>query len=214
MRLLHVFLFASALTACATCEGVDDAVGDRLGQPQHMTIAAHDAKISVHGAIRRSDGVHGGTADLGLRGGHVVVHLDRDPDGRDRLVLDELHLACDDVLLPPAYFPERQVLTGILARLEQPLIIPAVRASDGVVWAPGKTDLRLDWELLIDGELVPLGAQTLTEIDVEVVVSGDDDGALRADVALFRSGVMWSWLGDVLTLAELVVVVDASPGID
>ncbi len=203
----------SGLVACASSEGGVDDPRDLLASPQRASIAASESKTNVHASIRRPDGIHGGDASLLVKEGHAVVRMDRGPDRDDRLVLEELRVAYQDVVLPPAYFHDDQVLTGIEVRLERPLEMPARASASGVVWSSGTADLRLDWDLRVDGERYGLAPQTLAGLDVELIVS-TPDGALRVDLAVFRDGLMWTWAEDVITLSDAVLVTTAYGGID
>lgn len=206
-------VLASVLAACAAGEGAVDDPRDLLASPQRASVAASESKTNVHASIRRPDGIHGGDASLLVKEGQAVVRVDRGPDRDDRLVLEELRVAYQDVVLPPAYFDGGQVLTGIEVRLERPLEMRARTSAGGAVWGVGTTELRLDWDLRVDGEAHGLAPQTLAGLDVELIVSAPD-GALRADLAVFRDGLMWTWAEDVITLSDAVLITTAYGGID
>lgn len=206
-------VLASVLAACAAGEGAVDDPRDLLASPQRASIAASASKSNVRASIRRPDGIHGGDANLLVKDGHAVVRVDRGPDRDDRLVLEELRLAYQDVVLPPAYFHDGQALTGLEVRLERPLEMPARTSARDVVWSAGTTDLRLDWDLRVDDEAHRLAPQTLAGLDVEIVVSASD-GALRVDLAVFRDGLVWTWAEDVITLSDAALITTAYGGID
>jgi hypothetical protein len=127
-------------------------------------------------------------------------------------VLDQLRIAYQDIVLPPAYFHDGQVLSSIVVQLEQPLEMRVQSTGAGAMLASGATDLRLDWDLRVDGVVSGLAPQTLPAFDVELVVSTDD--TLRVDLSLFRDGVMWTWAEHVVTLGDAEVVTAAYGGID
>jgi hypothetical protein len=199
--------------ACAIGAGDDDDLRDPLGSAQRLTIVPAESAASVHATIRRADGVHAGEAQLAVRDGHLVVHVDRGPDDDDRLVIDELRLRYRDIVLPEAYFHDGQVLTGITVRLERPLALPASRATDGARWASATADLQLDWDLTVDGQAHGLAPQTLPALGLEPIVS-DDAGALRADLGISHPGVVWTWAEDVITLGQPHAQLTATTGID
>lgn len=210
---LPILVLAPVFAACAAGDSTDDDPRDTLASPQRATLAAGESKTTVHASIRRPDGVHGGEADLLVASGQLVVHVEREPDGHDQLVLDELRVAYQDVVLPPAYFHDGQVLTGIEVRLERPLAMAARVTARGVVWGNATADLRLDWDLRVDGQPYGLAPQSLEGLDLELIVSAQD-GALRADLAVFRDGLMWTWADDVITLADATLITSAYGGID
>lgn len=198
--------------ACAAGGGDGDDPRDVLGSQRRATIAPVESKTEVHASIERPDGVHGGSAQLQLQDGHVVLHVDRGPDDDDRLVLDELRLAYQDIVLPPAYFHDGQILSGVVVQLDHPLEMRVASTGAGAMLATGATDLRLDWDLRVDGEAYGLAPQKLATLDVELVVSRGDE--LRVDLSLFRDGVMWTWAEDVITLGDAEVVATAHAAID
>lgn len=187
------------LAACATGDGdVPD-----LEPRQRLVIDPAATKTVLEASIVAADGKHAGVASLPMRGGDFVVHVERAPDGEELLVLDDMRLVYEDVVLPPAYFHQGQILTGIVAVIPRPLLMRAVRTIDGVVWGAAKTDVRLAWNLRIDGEDHHLLSQTLPELEFELVMSADG-GRLRADLSVLRHGVMWTW-ANTITLGELEV---------
>jgi len=207
MRLhLPAILLASALAACAT--GKSDE--SDLTFPQHVTIVPGATKTVVEASAVGAHGVVTGDASLPMRTGDLVVHVEPIPDGGDLLVIDELRLLYEDVVLPTEFFHQGQTLTGIVASLAEPLAMRAVHTDDGVVWGAATTDVKLAWNLRIDGDDHRLLSQTLPGLQLELVMS-DDEGAHRADLEVIRPGVMWSW-ADVLGFGELDLHATATSG--
>jgi hypothetical protein len=212
MRPHQCVLLAALVPACAVGGGDGDDPRDVLGSPRRATIAPVESKTEVRASIARPDGVHSGGARLQIKEGHVVVHVARGPDDDDRLVLDELRITYQDIVLPPAYFHGGQVLSGVVVQLEHPLEMRVQSTGAGALLATGATDLRLDWDLRVEGEAYGLAPQQLPAFDVELVASSDD--TLRVDLSLFRDGVMWTWAEHVVTLGDAEVVTTAYGGID
>jgi hypothetical protein len=207
-----LLLVAAGLVACATGDGEFDGPLDEVGVQRRATMEQGLTTTLVRGTVRTADGVHAGEALVEETGGEIIVHRELDPDGDQRIVVYELTIAYLYIPLPVEYFHEREALTGISVRLERPMSLRAQGSADGVLWMSGRLDLRLDWSLLVDGDVHPLLSQTLSQLDTQIVVT-DDERGLRVDLSVLHPGAVWRW-ADILTFGDVDLRATAYGSID
>lgn len=191
------------LTALAACEvdrplaePVDDATTRaHLERGQVFSFDADAAQIGVRVAFDRDDTFVALTVERG------AVLLGADEKGT--IVLEELGVDLGPVPLPADIYPGDVRLVDLRVRLPEP------RPCDETMWSvddEGAYGLVTDVELSVDGameiagEAHPLATQTLTGLELDLMVLPTSDGA-RVELSGRSMGVAWSWAG--LELSDL-----------
>lgn len=181
------------------------------GVALHMDPA--NSSLSLEARWNRGSEWTEGAADLSLTAGTLLMSA----DAEGALQIDSLSLSLADVIIENELFSSSIHLTDVSVEQEGPR---ECHASD---WSPDDqscsalltTRLTLDWSLRIDDEMVvPLGAQTLDDLTIEVQVDAAETG-VEASLYVSDGGSLWTWANVIeLNGLELEIVADELGPVD
>lgn len=205
---LAPILFAAALAApLAGCDAADDdaphhpSAYDQLGAMQPFALDPATTEVGLRARLDRGAEVDETWAELAVTTGELRVGR----GGGDALVLDDMIMAFDDVALPTDLGPGDVELTDVHVHFARAVTCDHTAWTDdgAAAFCAGAADLTLDWKVRIGDDVWPLGSQTMTGVELDVMVTTEDD-RLRLELGGKVSGVAWSW-ADVVALGDLSI---------
>jgi|HubBroStandDraft_6_1064221.scaffolds.fasta_scaffold170424_1 hypothetical protein len=209
----HLVLAISLAACSAQPRSTDapsyDSVRERLAaEPTQLFISATANAGTLDAAHNTGSGWQSGSAALSISSGAIVASLDVEQQNAE-LVIATLDLSFEPIDVPESVFGTPAQLTGVRLQL------PTATAAAGMTWtddddatATLPLELSLSWSLEVNGGVLPLGAQTLPAIPLDVTFGGDGD-SVTSTIALHGDGELWSW-ADLLELTALDVSADAA----
>jgi hypothetical protein len=205
-RLLFVSLLAACTSPAPRSDNAPsfDSVRDRLAaEPTTLFVAATANAGTLDASHYTDSGWQSGSASLSISSGAFVASLDQ-----GELTAASLDLSFDPIDVPESVFGTPAQLTNL--RLQLPTAtsgaVTWTDANDGTATVP--LELSLSWALEVNGGTLPLGAQTLPVMPLDVTLGGDGD-TVTASLVLTGDGQLWSW-ANLLELTALDVTADAT----
>jgi hypothetical protein len=202
------YLMLSFVTACvsprpdATDSGFD-SVRERLeAGPTTMFVAATANAGALDAAHNTNAGWQSGSASISISSGAFVAS-----SSAGELVVTSLDLSFDPIDVPESVFGTPAQLTNLRLQLPTPTVANTIWNDDDDASASAALELSLSWSIAVNGGVLPLGAQNLPPLPIDVKVAGDGD-SVTASLSLHGAGQLWSW-ADLLELTELDVSADA-----
>ena len=210
-KMLHLVLGGVLLAGCFGDVAEDPAApvgGTRSRLERTLGVALEPGSCRAVATLQREyQGEMAHQLDLPVTGGSVTLRAW--PDGR--VEVEDLRVDLDDVVLDEYEFPPSGVhVTGLQLSLRDAGAADATWADDGnALDAQGQVDLLLYWSSVADdGSVVPLGAQPVTAVAVEVKVTTTDDGRALVKVHGRRHGQFVEADG-VFAISELALDLSA-----
>ena len=200
MKSTCAFIF---LAACAASPSSDSSPGfasvrARLeAEPTQLFVATAIDAGTLGAEHYTSAGWQSGSATLSIQSGAVVASL----DASGRLAVSTFDVAFDPIDVPESVFGSPAQLTNVELRLPAPATAAATWSDANDAAATVPLQLSLAWSLTVNGGSVPLGAQLLPAIPLDVALSGDG-ATVAASLVMQASGELWQW-ADLLKLTEL-----------
>jgi hypothetical protein len=148
-------------------------------------------------------GWQSGSAAISIASGEVVIGLDDDAN----VVASTFDLSFAPIDVPESVFGSPAQLTNVRLQLPAPATAAIAWSDADDATATVPLVLSLSWSLSVNGGTLPLGAQTLPSIPLDVALGGDGD-TVSASLALHGSGELWQW-ADLLKLTELELAATA-----
>ena len=202
------FAAVLALTGCATQVDSPDpgplaaAVRDQLAASPTLDINGEDSLVRVT-TVLSGDAEGPIRSELALQQGSLTVGVTDDGD------VELLDMAVE---LPDMDIHHGRIdltLTNLRLSLTDAVVGQTVWV-DGAAHAEVLAELELSWSLLQDdGSAWPLEPQRVGDVILDVDVTSRADGALEADLAATRLGLLYSWSG-LVELRDLDLVLTAS----
>jgi hypothetical protein len=143
----------------------------------------------------------GAEVELAVAGGEVALRATAD----GLLVVERLEAFFEDVHVPAEIVPPAGVrLTGLLVRIERPLVVAPVEGPRGLT-VIAAVDLVAEWAVdLGGGAVAELRPVRLRELPVSIDVGRDGLGRVQLRLVAFRDGEFWQW-AETFRLGDLVV---------
>lgn len=140
-----------------------------------------------------------GSVELSVESGHIALSA----DDLGTVEVADIEIVIGDVLISSDLLPSDIQLTDVSVHQNK------ARQCDVNDWSPNRetcsawlqTSLVLDWSLVTATGVVPLGAQELVDIPMQMDLSRGARG-LQADLQVEGEGTLWSW-ADVIELHGL-----------
>jgi hypothetical protein len=142
-------------------------------------------------------GWQSGSASLSIASGAFVASI----DGSGELVAATFDVSFDPIDVPESVFGSPAQLTNVQLQLPTPTSAAATWSDADDATATVPVELSLSWALSVNGGTLPLGAQALPAMPLDIALSGDG-ATVTAALALHGSGELWQW-ADLLKLTEL-----------
>jgi hypothetical protein len=195
------------LAACAATPPSSDApasVHARLAAAPTSLFVSTTLDAGTLGAEHYTgSGWQSGSASLSISSGAFVASI----DGSGELVASTFDVSFDPIDVPESVFGSPAQLTNVRLQLPAPASASAMWSDADDATATVPVELSLSWALSVNGGTLPLGAQTLPSMPLEIALSGDG-ATVAAALALHANGELWQW-ADLLKLTELDLAASA-----
>lgn len=206
-RIYGLFLFAAACTPHRPADDASrfDSVRERLeAQPTSLFVGSTPDAGMLGAEHYTIAGWQRGSAAISISTGELAVAI----AGDGALELTALDLSFDPIDIPSSVFGTPAQLDQLRLQLPTATAAPVAWSDNDDVVATMPLELSLSWSLEANGGVIPLGAQTLPPIPLDLTIGGD--GAMvTASFALHADGQLWSW-ADLLELTAIDVSADAA----
>ncbi len=181
------------------------SVRERLEGLTRLQVDAAPSGGAITAERYVADGWLGGLVNLQVENGELLVSS----DAPGALTVDGMQITIKPLRIPPGVFGGRDAqMTHVRIDLKNELRAPARWISDDEVHLEANLDLKLSWELTLDGSPVSLGSPKLPLVPVEIVLTGNGEH-VSAELRAHAPGELWSWAG-LVKLSELQLVVGAT----
>lgn len=196
------------LAACAASPTPDSppfaSVQARLAAAPTQLFVATTLDAGTLGAEHYTgSGWQSGSASLSISSGAFVASI----DGGGALVVSTFDVAFDPIDVPESVFGSPAQLTNVQLQLPAPASAAATWSDADDATATVPVELSLAWALSVNGGTLPLGAQALPTMPLDVALSGDG-ATVTAALTLQANGELWQW-ADLLKLTELDLAASA-----
>ena len=207
---LFVLVLAAAVTTTTACTtapaGPAGSVRERLETADSTELAvATEASAGSITAKRRSAGQWvAGFVELIVERGDLVVTADE----RGAITLERLAVDLGPIEIPESVLGYPAQLTDVHVEAKQPVRVMTSWTGNDEALATAPVDLALTWSLTIDGRSSPLGAPVLTDVPIELALTGNGR-IIHAEARVLSPGIVWSW-ADLVKLEDLSLILAAT----
>lgn len=198
---LAVLLLCAALPLAACTAAGSNTSGEipaptssTLRELQHgveLTVLPGVSTVTLEARWNRGDAWTESSVELGLRGGHIALSA----DDLGVVQVEDIQIDIGDVLISSDQLASDIHLTDVSVHQTE------ARWCDVNDWSEDRkscnawlqANLVLDWSLVTeDGSTVPLGAQELVDIPMQIDLS-DGKRGLEARLRVDGPGTLWTW---------------------
>jgi hypothetical protein len=196
---VSILLLCAALTGCAESSNVSS--GDvptpssstlfQLQSGVELTVLPGVSTVTIDARWNRGNEWSDGSVELSLEGGHIALSA----NDFGVVEVSDIEINIGDVLVSSDQLGSDIQLTDVSVRQTK------ARDCDINDWSENRQTcsawlqlgLLLDWSLVTDnGSVVPLGAQELVDIPMQIDLSSGPRG-LEAQLRVDGEGALWTW---------------------